>query len=112
MKILWQHKEATVAEIHKALSTNAESAYTTVATLLRRMEQRHLVQHRVEDRKFLYAALVREEEVTRNLSEQLMQGLFEGSMADMFVHLFKTHEVSREELEQLEKLIAEKKKEL
>lgn len=112
MKVLWDRHEATVAEVHKTLCAQADFAYTTIATMLRKMEDRQLVKHRTEERKFLYRPLVKAEEVTRNMSEHLMEGLFEGSMADMVCHLLNTHEVSREELEQLEKLIAERKKKL
>lgn len=112
MKVLWERSEASVAEVHKALCAHAEFAYTTVATMLRKMEDRHLVKHRVEERKFLYRPAVKEEEVTRNLSENLMERLFEGSLADMVSHLLKTHDISREELDRLAQLIAERKKNL
>ena len=112
MKVLWERSEAAVAEVHKALCVETEFAYTTIATMLRKMENRHLVKHRVEERKFLYSPAVKAEEVTRNMSEHLVERLFEGSLADMVSHLLNTHEVSRQELDRLEKLIAERKKKL
>lgn len=112
LKVLWDRSEATVAEVHKTLCEESEFAYTTIATMLRKMEDRLLVKHRVEERKFFYRALVKAEDVTRNMSDRLVERLFEGSLADMVSHLLSTRDVSRKELEQIEKLIAEQKKKL
>ena len=45
MRILWERKEATVAEIHAALLDERGLAPTTVATLLSRLEKRGAVKH-------------------------------------------------------------------
>jgi BlaI family transcriptional regulator, penicillinase repressor len=110
MKVLWAQREATVAEVHRELAGERELAYTTVATMLRKMEARGLLEHRSEARSFVYRAVVGAEAVSRGMSDHLLERLFEGSLADMVRHLLSTHEVSREELSELEKLIAERKK--
>lgn len=112
MQALWERSEATVAEVHKTLSLETALAYTTIATMLRKMEARGLVKYRVEDRKFIYRAAIQSEEVSQKMSAHLVERLFEGSLADMVSHLLATHEVSREELNKLEKLIAARKKKL
>jgi BlaI family penicillinase repressor len=109
MKILWFRKEATVTEVHSDLGTG-RFAYTTIATMLRKMETRGLVRHRAEGRSFVYHPLVAEEAISTGMADHLLERLFEGSLADMVSHLLTTREVSREELLKLEKLIAEKKK--
>jgi|SRR5581483_6177888 len=112
MKVLWRAEDpVTVAEVHDAISVESPLAYTTIATMLRKMEARGLVRHRLLDRKFLYRPVVRAEEVTRNISAHFLDRLFEGSLADLVSHLLTTREISPKELAQLEKLIAEKKKE-
>ncbi len=112
MKVLWDRREATVAEVHQALGSSPELAYTTVATMLRKMEARGLVQHRPEGRTFVYRALAAEDAVTRGMADDLIDRLFEGSLADMVSHLLTTREVSRDELVRLEHLIAERKKKI
>ena len=112
MKVLWDRQEATVAEVHGALGPRADLAYTTIATMLRKMEGRGLVRHRAEGRSFVYRAAVGAEEVSRGLTDHLVDRVFEGSLADVVSHLLTHREVSREELSQLEKLIAEKKRTL
>ena len=112
MKLLWERREATVAEVHQALARERVLAYTTVATMLRKMEARNLVAHKEEGRSFVYRAAVRADAVTRGMADHLIERLFEGSLADMVSHLLTRREVSREELSKLEKLIAERKKKL
>jgi BlaI family penicillinase repressor len=109
LKVLWERQESTVAEVHQGLSRE-DLAYTTVATMLRKMEARGLVKHRVDGRSFVYRAVVASDAVTRSMADHLVDRLFEGSLADAVAHLLSTREVSREELSKLEKLIAERKK--
>ena len=111
MKVLWERSEATVAEVLDALDNgDANLAYTTIATMLRKMEARGLVAHRVEGRSFIYRARVAAEDVSRSMSDHLVDRLFEGSLLDAVNHLLSSREVSRDELRQLEKLITERKK--
>lgn len=110
MKVLWERGEATVAGVHEALPDGRGLAYTTVATMLRKMEGRGLVSHRVDGRSFIYSAKVAEEEVSRGMADHLVDRLFAGSLTDVVTHLLSTREVSREELNALEKLIAERKR--
>ena len=112
MKVLWLKTEAAVGDVHGDLSKEGEWAYTTIATMLRKLEARGLVRHRLVERKFLYRAALREEDVTRKISTHFIERLFEGSLSDMVAHLLTTRQVSRDELERLEALIAERKKKL
>jgi len=111
MKVLWERREATVAEVLDALDdADASLAYTTIATMLRKMETRGLVAHRAEGRSFIYRASVAAEDVSRSMANHLVDRLFEGSLLEAVNHLLSSREVSRDELRQLEKLIAERKK--
>ena len=110
MKVLWQREEVTVGDVFAEVSRERDLAYTTIATMLRKMEARGLVAHRVEGRTFVYRAAIDSHSVTSNMSEHLLDRLFEGSLADLVCHLLETRKVSREELARIEKLIAERKK--
>jgi BlaI family transcriptional regulator, penicillinase repressor len=109
MKVLWERGEAAVAEVSESLRAE-RLAYTTVATMLRKMEARGLVRHRADDRRFIYRPSVTADKVTQSMSQHVIDRLFEGSLANMVSHLLETREVSREELTRLEELIARRKK--
>ncbi len=108
MRILWRTGPASVAGVHEELG--GALAYTTVATMLRKMEDRGLVGHEERSRKFIYHAAIPAAEVTRRMADDLVDRLFEGSLADTVNHLLETREVSREELAELERLIRERKR--
>ena len=110
MQVLWDCNEATVSQVLQGLPKGSALAYTTIATMLRKMERRGLVAHGVEGRTFIYRPTVAAEEVSRSMADHLVDRLFEGSLTEAVSHLLRTREVSREELAKLEKMIAEKKK--
>ena len=110
MKVLWDRGPARVADVQAALSDEGELAYTTVATMLRKMEERGLVKHKSEGRSFLYRAAAAEGDVTRSLADDLIDRVFAGSLADMVSHLLTTREVSPSELRRLEQLISARRK--
>jgi predicted transcriptional regulator len=109
MQVLWEQGEATVGGVHQTLGARRNLAYTTIATMLRKMEARHLVAHRLEGRTFIYRALVEEAAVSRRMADDVLDRLFAGSLADMVSCLLRAREVSGEELSRLERLIAERK---
>jgi predicted transcriptional regulator len=74
------------------------------------MEARGLVTHREAGRSFLYRAIIAAEDVSRSVSKHLVDQLSSGSLTEAVSHLLTSREVSRDELDQLEKLIKEAKR--
>ncbi len=109
MRVLWDLGQATVAEVQEKLD-GEPLAYTTVATMLRKMEDRGLLEHREEGRRFVYLPAVSAADVTRSMADDLVDRLFAGSLADAVSHLLENREVSPGELAQLQALIAAHKK--
>jgi predicted transcriptional regulator len=110
MKVLWERGQASVNDVLDALGPDADLAYTTVATMLRRLEARGLVTHTTEGRTFVYRPAVAADEVSRSHTDHLVDRLFEGSLADMVSHLLATRDVSEAEFRKLEQLIAERRR--
>jgi len=112
LKVLWQAGEASVAHVHAALGGSDKFAYTTVATMLRKMEGRGLVAHREEGRSFLFRAKIGADAVSRSMADHLIDRLFEGSLATAVNHLLSTRDVTDSELREIERLVAKRRKEL
>lgn len=110
LQSLWARPDSSVSEVHAELRPERDLAYTTIATMLRKMEARGLVSHREAARTFYYRALVAADEVNRSVGQHFVERLFEGSLTDAVNHLLTTREVSRAELDQLEKLIRDAKR--
>lgn len=105
MKVLWQRSEATVAEVHEALYEERGLAPTTIATMLRKMENKGVVAHRVEDRHFVYRTAVTEDEVRSSMVGELVDRLFAGDPAALVSHLVADHDIDEAEIERLRALL-------
>jgi BlaI family penicillinase repressor len=62
MQVLWDREEATVAEVHQDLPKGRSLAYTTVSTMLTKMQHNGQVRikRREAGRVLVYAAAIRE----------------------------------------------------
>ena len=111
MRHLWRLGEASVNDVHRGLYEERGLAPTTIATMLRKMEEKGVVTHRTEGRKFIYRPTVTEKRARRSMVEQLTDKLFSGNVAELVSHLLEEHQVDEVELRQLQQLIEEKGKE-
>ena len=105
MQVLWARDEATVAEVHEALFDERGLAPTTIATMLRKMEDKGVVAHRVEDRHFVYQATVSEDAVRSTMVSELLDRLFAGDPAALVSHLVADHDIDEAEVERLRTLL-------
>ena len=86
LKVLWRSGEATVRDVRQALASR-NLAYTTVMTVLERLEKRGSVTRRKRGRSFLYTPKVTRETVRGFALNELIEGLFEGSEEEMLRYL-------------------------
>lgn len=105
MRVLWARDEATVAEVHEALYDERGLAPTTIATMLRKMENKGVVAHRVEDRHFVYQTTVTEDAVRSSMVGDLLDRLFAGDPAALVSHLVADRDIDEEEIERLRTLL-------
>src|SRR5687768_7054052 len=88
LRTLWDRPGISVADVHAALSDRG-LALTTIATMLRKMEEKQLVAHEESGRQFLYRAEVDPELVQRNLVGDLVTKLFDGDPLALVNHLLR-----------------------
>lgn len=112
MRILWKKEAATVADVRDELAGEGrELAYTTVATMLAKMERKGQVGHRAGAKAFVYHPLLRQEKVSRSMVTDLADRLFGGDVPLMVSHLLDGCELSSDELVRLKALIRKKEQE-
>lgn len=105
MRVLWTLGEATVTDVHQALLDERGLAPTTIATMLKKMEDKGVVEHRADGRKFIYHPTVSEDQVTRGMVADLTERLFGGDRVALVSHLIARHEIRPDELSELERMI-------
>ncbi|MEX0715384.1 MAG: BlaI/MecI/CopY family transcriptional regulator [Planctomycetaceae bacterium] len=107
MQVLWERGRATVADVQEAIRTDQELAYSTLATILRRMERQGVVQHTVEGRTYLYEPLLAPENVGHSLIGDLVERVFAGSPSRLVSHLLESQSVDADELARIRAMIDE-----
>lgn len=106
LRSLWQTGESSVAEVHGALR-DRRLALTTIATMLRKMEDKGLVSHRENGRQFLYRAKVDPDLVQKNLVGELVTRLFDGDPLALVSHLLRAGEIELDELDDLRRQVVD-----
>lgn len=79
--------EGAVRDIHRALAATRPRAYTTVMTIMDRLEQKGIVERRKVGRAYLYRATLSAEEARLKAVEKIVQGFFHGSTEALAAHL-------------------------
>lgn len=103
LKVLWEHGPSSVRSVYRVLARSEDLAYNTVQTLLRIMEEKGLVTHHSEGRTFVYTPrFSRDESAVRFLDR-----VFDGAADQLVMSLLRSEKVSHEELDRLQKLIAD-----
>lgn len=106
LKVLWEIGSGSVREVHHHMCPNDELAFNTVQTLLRIMEDKGLVEHRAEGRTFIYTPKHSRQRVARRFLDKV----FDGSLDQLVLTLLRTEDASEAELRELERLIAQARK--
>lgn len=112
MQVLWDKGKATVAQVRESLAPDRDLAYTTVGTMLTKMEQKGQVTHRVEARVNVYRPSIKPDQVKRRMLTDLADRLFAGDVTDLVCCLLNGVDVSPDDLAELKRLIRRKEQEL
>ena len=106
MSVLWQRGSATVSEVRDALDDTL--AYTSVLSALQTLEEKGYVRHEAEGRAYRYFPAVDAERAGGSALARIRDAIFHGSAERMFAQLVSDRKLSRKELEQMRKLLAER----
>ena len=108
LRLVWGSRQATVRQVYDALPANRKVHYLTVATLLRRLEEKGYLKHRVRGKAFIYTPAVKKEDVINRTIGDLVQRLFGGNPVPLMQHLALHSEISEEDIERLRDLAKKK----
>jgi predicted transcriptional regulator len=109
LRVLWQRGPSTVREVHESLRRRDRIGYTTVLKLLQIMTEKGLVTRDVSARTHVYAAAASQSTTQRRLVADLTERVFGGSTLGLVLHALSTSAASPEELDQIRKLLDQKR---
>ncbi len=109
MDALWDLGSASIREIHKELPEKKRPAYTTVQTIIRRLEEKGAVrQSKQIGNAHIFESLITREAAHRRLIDDLLE-LFGGSARPLMAHLAEAGKLTLEDVKELENLLTERK---
>ncbi|MCU0469942.1 MAG: BlaI/MecI/CopY family transcriptional regulator [Arcicella sp.] len=108
LQILWQNGPSSVRFVNEELTKQREVGYTTTLKLMQIMFDKKLLSRTEEGRYHLYKAEIEEEATQINLLEKFVDATFRGSAMKLVMQALGNHDSSKEELEEIKKLIESK----
>jgi BlaI family penicillinase repressor len=109
MDVLWRLEEASVREVMDALSEKKRPAYTTVQTIVQRLEAKGAVRRtRKIGNALMFEAVLTRTSAYRRVVDELL-ALFGGSAQPVVAHLLESGQLTLEDLKALEEAEAAKK---
>ena len=111
MKALWELGKGSVADVRAELQQRGnELAYTTVMTLLGRLAAKNAVLVDKAREPYVYRPAHRRESVLRERLREFVRDVFDGRADSLVLRLVEDESLSREELREIERKIAEAEK--
>jgi len=107
LRVLWSRGPSTVREVHESLAEYKDVGYTSVLKFLQIMTAKGLVKRNETQRAHVYEACLPAEQTKRQLAGDILQRVFEGSASQLMMHALAGKKASREEIEELRRLLNE-----
>lgn len=111
IEVVWELDEATVRQVWKRLCRRKELAYTTVLTAMQRLEKDGWLRHRVDGKKHVYLPTKTRAQAGAGSVRKFVQRMFDGNALVLFRQLVEEGELSDGELQELQQMINQKRKE-
>lgn len=109
MNVLWERGSATVAEVLDELQD--QLAYTTILTILRRLEDKGHVAHRADGKAHRYLPLVQRGDAQDSALQRMTRKLFQNSPELLMGRLLRRGTLTDEQLRELRALVDQRLRE-
>jgi BlaI family transcriptional regulator, penicillinase repressor len=109
LRVLWEKESATVRELYEVVNQQRALGYTSVLKTLQIMTEKGLVEREEAGKAHIYRATASQQETQSQLLRDLSERLFAGSAAQLAMHALSMQPASAEELEEIRKIIRQKR---
>ncbi len=108
MRVLWEHNEATIGDVCEAL--HPTPARATVQTMLRILERKKYVRHRVDGRTFVYRAVVDDSTASQRAVDHMVERFFDRSEGALVMRLLDRRGIDAATLQRVRELLDDERK--
>jgi predicted transcriptional regulator len=108
MNAIWNIGDCTVKDVQTALQSTRELAYTSVATMMKILEQKGALMSKKDDRVHIYQSLISRQDYELGSLRHLAENVFQGDPSAMVMRLISESKISKEELHSIRKILDER----
>ncbi len=105
--VLWRAGPCTLGQICTALRTRRAIATTTVATMLKVMLEKKLVQRKQGRQSYLWSAKTTQQSAASGMVRKLVNLVFDGSAQRLVAHLVESGQLTGEEREEVRRMMTD-----
>lgn len=110
MQLYWERGAASAPEIHLLIEKHRMASYSTVKTIIDRLEEKKaLKRSRQDGRTIYYEPAIDRKAISGALLKKFLRRLFGGNHAELIVELLGDRDLSSKELDYIQKVIEERK---
>jgi BlaI family penicillinase repressor len=109
MDYVWAHAHCTAETCREGLAKQRKLKDSTIRTILRKLEEKHYVTHRVDGRTFVYRAVDTKRNIAVQAAQQLINRFCGGSVEELLVGLVDNQLLEPKQLQRLAEKIASRK---
>jgi predicted transcriptional regulator len=112
MEVVWRKGEASVQQVLDAMPNDPKPAYTTVLSVLQKLEKAGWVHHRKEGRSYVYLPRRSRAQAGSESLRRFLDGVFRGDPTLLFESLISDDRIDEQTLGELHAMIDERRREL
>jgi BlaI family penicillinase repressor len=110
MAVVWEQPPVAASTIVEVLEHRKQWTLATVRTLLRRLVNKGALRQEPDGRRYVYAPLISMAECARQESESFLDRVLGRAPSEAILHLVKRAELSKEDIDELRRILREKEK--
>lgn len=104
MEYLWE-KPCTLMELVAALGTSVGWSKSTVATVVRRMEEKGIISHAEQGRAKVFSPALSREDVTTRETKNLLQRAYNGSVGLLVSAMAESNTLTKADIDELYEIL-------
>lgn len=108
--LLWKLKKSTAPELHKEIIKDKDVTYSTVKTIIDRLEKKTAIK-RIKNygRTIVYAPAIEQESLKKPMIKNFIQKVCAGNPRLLLNHLLEDEQLSDDDIEYLQSIIDKRK---
>jgi BlaI family penicillinase repressor len=110
LQVVWEREPCAAPDVQETLAERKKWAYTTVKTIMDRMVKKDLLSVEKIRNLNLYRSQVTRKQACKSEITRTIKRAFAGAISPMMQFMVENEDIPDAEIDQLEKLIREKKK--